>query len=71
VLLIGVASLFADMIYEEARSITGPFLAFLGASAFVTGIVAGVGAFVGYALRIAFGYLSDRPGRYWPITLWG
>jgi len=32
VLLIGVVSLFADMSYEGARSITGPFLAFLGAS---------------------------------------
>ncbi len=31
--LIGVVSLFADMSYEGARSITGPFLAFLGASA--------------------------------------
>ncbi len=71
VLLIGVVSLFADMSYEGARSITGPFLAFLGASAFVTGVVAGVGEFVGYGLRIVFGYLSDRTGRYWPITLWG
>ncbi len=33
--------------------------------------MAGVGEFVGYALRIVFGYLSDRTGRYWPITLWG
>jgi hypothetical protein len=71
VLLIGVVSHFADISYEGARSITGPFLAFLGASAFVTGVVAGVGEFVGYALRIVFGYLSDRTGRYWPITLWG
>jgi hypothetical protein len=67
----GVVSLFADISYEGARSITGPFLAFLGASAFVTGVVAGVGEFVGYALRIVFGYLSDRTGRYWPLTLWG
>lgn len=69
--MIGVVSLFADISYEGARSITGPFVAFLGASAFVTGVVAGVGEFVGYALRIVFGYLSERTGRYWPITLWG
>jgi hypothetical protein len=31
-------------------------------------VVAGVGECVGYALRIVFGYLSDRTGRYWPIT---
>ena len=33
VILLGVVSLFADMTYEGARSITGPFLAVLGASA--------------------------------------
>ncbi len=32
VVLIGVVSLFADMTYEGARSITGPYLAVLGAS---------------------------------------
>ena len=32
VVLLGVVSLFADMTYEGARSITGPFLALLGAS---------------------------------------
>ncbi len=56
---------------RRAGNITGPFLAHVGASAFVTGAVAGVGEFVGYALRIVFGYLSGRTGRYWPITLWG
>ena len=33
VLLIGVVSFFADFAYEGARSITGPYLAMLGASA--------------------------------------
>jgi hypothetical protein len=33
IILIGVVSLFADMTYEGARSITGPYLAVLGASA--------------------------------------
>lgn len=71
VVLIGIVSLFADMTYEGARSITGPFLAYLGASAAVVGLVAGLGEFIGYALRIASGYLADRTGRYWLITLWG
>ncbi len=31
VVLIGIVSLFADMTYEGARSITGPYLAVLGA----------------------------------------
>ncbi len=71
VVLLGVVSLFADMTYEGARSITGPFLATLGASATVVGIVAGFGELAGYGLRLIFGYLSDRTGRYWVITIVG
>jgi len=71
VILLGVVSLFADMTYEGARSITGPFLAVLGASATVVGIVAGFGELIGYGLRLVSGYISDRTGRYWTITLFG
>lgn len=71
VLLFGVVSLFADLTYEGARSITGPYLASLGASATVVGVVAGLGELVGYSLRLVSGRLSDRTGRYWPITLLG
>ena len=71
VLILGVSSLFADMTYEGARSITGPYLAVLGASATVVGTVAGFGELVGYGLRLFPGYVSDRTGRYWTITLAG
>jgi len=71
IVLLGVVSLFADMTYEGARSITGPYLAVLGASATVVGLVAGAGELLGYALRLVSGYLSDRTGRYWPITILG
>src|SRR5581483_1222085 len=71
VLLLGVVSLFADMTYEGARSITGPYLAVLGASAAVVGIVAGFGELVGYGLRLISGYISDRTERYWAVTLVG
>lgn len=71
VVLIGVVSLFADMTYEGARSITGPYLAVLGASGTIVGIVAGFGELVGYGLRLVSGNISDRTGRYWPITLFG
>src|SRR3990172_3862687 len=71
VVIIGVVSLFADMTYEGARSITGPYLAFLGASGTIVGVVAGFGELVGYGLRLVSGYISDRTGRYWPITLVG
>lgn len=71
VILLGLVSLFADMTYEGARSITGPYLAVLGASATAVGIVAGFGELIGYGLRLLSGYVSDRTGRYWSITLVG
>lgn len=37
VLLIGAVSFFADFAYEGTRSVTGPFLAVLGASGTVVG----------------------------------
>jgi MFS family permease len=71
VVLIGVISLFSDMTYEGARSITGPYLAILGASAKIVGIVAGIGEFIGYGFRLVSGYIADRTGRYWTITITG
>lgn len=71
IVLLGVVSLFADMTYEGARSITGPYLALLGASATAVGFVAGFGELVGYAIRLMSGYVSDRTGRYWAITIFG
>jgi len=71
VLLFGVVSLLTDMVYEGARSIIGPFLATLGASAFVVGLVAGIGDFLGYGLRVASGYLVQRRRRYWAWTIIG
>lgn len=71
VLLLSLVSLFADVTYEGARSITGPYLAILGANAAVVGFVAGFGEFIGYALRIVSGYLADRTRQYWMITIVG
>ena len=68
VVLLGFVSLFADMTYEGARSVTGPFLAVLGASGTIVGLVAGLGEFIGYGLRIVSGYISDKTGQYWMIT---
>jgi MFS family permease len=71
IILVGVVSLFSDMTYEGARSISGPFLGTLKASALVVGVVAGLGEFLGYALRLGSGYLADRLGKYWLITFIG
>jgi MFS family permease len=71
VLLIGVVSFFADFTYEGARSITGPYLAILGASATLVGFIAGLGELLGYGLRLVSGRLSERTGEFWPITIFG
>jgi MFS family permease len=71
VLLIGVMSFFADFVYEGARSVTGPYLAILGASATLVGFIAGLGEMLGYGLRLASGLLSERTKEFWPITIFG
>jgi predicted MFS family arabinose efflux permease len=71
VVLIGVVNLFADLTYEGARSVTGPFLAQLGATAAVISIVSGAGEFVGYTLRAIAGYVADKTGRYWTLVTVG
>lgn len=71
IVALGIVSLFADMTYEGARSVAGPYLGMLGASAAVVGFVAGFGEFLGYGLRLLSGYLTDRTGSYWPITIAG
>ncbi len=71
VLLMGLVSLLADMVYEGGRSISGPYLAFLGASGTIVGLVAGAGELIAHGLRLVFGYLSDRTRRYWAFTIAG
>lgn len=71
VLMIGVLSFFADFTYEGARSVYGPFLAMLSASATVVGIVAGFGELCGYGLRLVSGRWADRTGNFWPIAILG
>lgn len=71
IVLLGLVSLFADVTYEGARSIIGPYFVFLGASAAVVGFVSGLGELIGYALRLISGYISDKTGRYWTLTIIG
>jgi len=71
VVLLGIVSLFADITYEGARGITGPYLAIMGASATAVGFIAGFGELMGYALRLASGFISDRTKKYWLITITG
>lgn len=71
ILAFGIVSFFADMAYEGMRSSTGPFLALLGASGTVVGIVAGAGELFGYLLRAVSGRIAEKTRAYWPMTLAG
>jgi MFS family permease len=71
IILLGFVSLFADMTHESARSINGPFMSMLGASALVVGLAGGLGEFVGYALRFITGYVVDKTKSYWLLTIIG
>lgn len=71
VIILGIVDLFADMTYEGARSISGQFLAQLGASGIVVGVAAGFGEMIGYGFRLISGYISDRTGKYWLVTFIG
>ncbi len=65
ILLFGVISLMGDIVYEGGRGIVPDYLKFIGASAFVVGLVGGLGEFLGYAVRLMSGYLADATRAYW------
>ncbi|MEV6793433.1 MFS transporter [Streptomyces sp. NPDC051320] len=71
VVAFGSVSLLADIVYEGARSITGPLLASLGASATVIGVVTGAGEAAALGLRLVSGPLTDRTQRFWAWAIAG
>ena len=71
IVCLGVVSLFADMTYEGARSIIGPFLQDLGATAAQVGLIAGLGEMLAASLRFFSGRFADRTHAYWTITICG
>src|SRR5690242_10911638 len=71
ILCLGVVSLFADMTYEGAYSIIGPFLKNLGATAAEVGIISGVGEMLAASLRLFSGRFADRTRAYWTIAISG
>jgi MFS family permease len=71
ILLLGIVSLMGDVVYEGSRGIVTPYLAFLGASAFVITFVGRFGEFLGYALRLVSGKLADTTRAYWLFIFLG
>ncbi len=70
-LLLGVISFLSDFTHEGARSIYGPYLGLIGASAAVIAFTSGLGEFIGQSLRIVTGYIADKTKKYWLMMILG
>lgn len=71
IIAFGWISLLGDFVYEGARSITGPLLASLGASAVAVGVITGAGEAAALVLRLGSGPLADRTRRFWALAITG
>ncbi len=71
ILAFGWISLLGDFVYEGARSITGPLLVSLGASAAAVGLITGAGEAAALLLRLISGPLADRTRRFWTLAITG
>ena len=67
----GVVSLAGDVVYQGGRSIYGPVLGALGASASLVGLITGAGEAMALVLRLVSGPLADRTRAYWGLSLLG
>jgi MFS family permease len=71
VVAFGLVSLSADMVYEGMRSVAGPFMGTLGASALTVGIITGAGEAMALILRLVTGPWADKSQRHWRLTVVG
>jgi len=71
ILSMGIVSMLGDIVYESGRGIAPDYLKFLGASAFLVGLVSGAGEFIGYAMRLVSGSLADKSRAYWLFIFLG
>lgn len=72
-LALGTVSLFADWTYEGARSVLGPYMSYLGATAFIVGI-ASAGDLLGYLMRGVGGFIAHKSRSskvYWSLVFGG
>ena len=71
VLGFGFVSLAVDMVSDGGRSLAGPLLGQLGATALLVGVVTGAGEAIAQGLRLVSGPWADRTRAYWSFTLAG
>jgi MFS family permease len=72
-LLLGLVSLFADVVYEGGRSISGAYLVEIKAPEVAAALI-GVGEFLGLVFRLFSGYIATvfhSPSVLWSSTLLG
>lgn len=71
IIIFGLISMFGDVVYESARSANSQYMNLLGISAAQVGLVFGIGEFLGYALRLLAGIMSDKTGKHWAFMFVG
>jgi len=71
ILMFGLISFFGDAAYESARGNHGQYMALLGIDIVTVSLIAGIGEFIAYAVRIISGIWSDKVRRYWPFVFAG
>ena len=71
VILLGVTSLFTDIATEMVFPLLPVFIASLGGGATFLGLIEGLADATSSLLKLASGYLGDRPGRKKPLVVVG
>ncbi len=71
VLLLGLVSLLTDLSSEMVLPILPMYIAALGGTAFIVGLVGGLGDSIASILKVLSGYLSDRYGTRKPFVFTG
>lgn len=71
IMILGIISFFSDFTHEGARSLYGSYLGLIGASALVISFTAGLGEFIGQALRLITGWIADKTKKYWTMMIVG
>lgn len=71
VVLFGIVSSLGDVVYQGMRSVLGPYLGSLGASAATVGVITGAGEATALGLRLISGPLADRTRAYWTLAIAG
>lgn len=71
IVLLGIVSLFSDMTYEGARSLTAQYLQILGASSAAVGFMSGLSEILGNGIRLLSGYAIDKTKGHWAFMFVG